>query len=75
MPIWKESTAPSKEVAMIDTEPSTRSESDYPVDLAPVHGETASSGSVKESIITVAHYDHGEDRRRRSHSNRGQLRR
>jgi cytoskeletal protein CcmA (bactofilin family) len=53
MPIWKESTAPSKEVALIDTDPSVRSESDYPVDLTPSTARRPARGPVKESIITA----------------------
>src|SRR5687768_7115656 len=53
MPIWKESTAPSKEVAMTDTESPVKSESDYLVDLAPSTARRAARGPVKESVISA----------------------
>ena len=53
MPIWKESTAPSKEVAMSDTESSVKPESDYLADLTPSTARRPARGPVKESIISA----------------------
>lgn len=53
MPIWKESTASSKDVAMSDTESSVKSESDYLVDLPPSTARRPARGPVKESVITA----------------------
>jgi cytoskeletal protein CcmA (bactofilin family) len=53
MPIWKESTAPTKEPAIIDAEPAVKNEPDYPADLAPSTARRPARGPVKESIISA----------------------
>jgi cytoskeletal protein CcmA (bactofilin family) len=53
MPIWKESTAPSKEAAIIDAEPAVKSEPEYPADLAPSTARRPARGPAKESVINA----------------------
>jgi cytoskeletal protein CcmA (bactofilin family) len=53
MPIWKESTAPSREAAVLDAEPTVKTESDFPVDLAPSTARRPAKGPVKESVISA----------------------
>jgi cytoskeletal protein CcmA (bactofilin family) len=53
MPIWKESSAPNREIAAIDAEPTLRTETEFAADLTPSTARRPAKGPMKESVITA----------------------
>jgi len=52
MAIWKESTIPTKEATIMNTEPAVKREPEYPADVAPSTARRPAPREAKESVIS-----------------------